>query len=61
MAFKCEQRIGSPEASHDDPSLTDSGHHGLSLEYLSGVCDFWISSTLEDVLSLNDLGEPITT
>ncbi len=37
IAYENEELLNSPEASHDDPNLTDSGHHGLFLEYLSGV------------------------
>jgi hypothetical protein len=37
IAYENEELLKSPEASHDDPNLTDSGHHGLFLEYLSGV------------------------
>ncbi|MGD8844121.1 MAG: hypothetical protein PVI54_01355, partial [Desulfobacteraceae bacterium] len=37
IAFENESLINSPEASHDDPNLTDSGHHGLFLYYLSDI------------------------
>jgi hypothetical protein len=37
IAYENEELLKSPEASHDDPNLTDSGYHGLFLEYLSGV------------------------
>jgi hypothetical protein len=37
IAYENEELLKAPEASHDDPNLTDSGHHGLFLEYLSGV------------------------
>ena len=37
MAFENEDILSSPEASHDNPNLTDSGHHGLFLNYLSVV------------------------
>lgn len=37
IAYENEALTRAPEASHDDPNLTDSGHHGLFLEYLSGV------------------------
>ncbi len=37
MAFDNRDILNSPEASHDNPNLTDSGHHGLFLNYLSEV------------------------
>jgi hypothetical protein len=37
IAYENQELLDAPEASHDDPNLTDSGHHGLFLEYLSGV------------------------
>ncbi len=37
IAYENEALLKSPEASHDNPNLTDSGYHGLFLEYLSGV------------------------
>ncbi len=37
IAFENEELLKSPEASHDDPNLTDSGYHGLFLNYLSGI------------------------
>ncbi len=37
IAFENEEIIQAPEASHDNPNLTDSGHNGLFLYYLSDV------------------------
>jgi hypothetical protein len=37
IAYENKELLEAPEASHDDPNLTDSGHHGLFLEYLSDV------------------------
>jgi len=37
IVFANEALYSSPEASHDNPNLTDSGHHGLFLNYLSDV------------------------
>ncbi len=37
MAFENTTLLNSPAASHDNPNLTDSGYHGLFLEYLSEV------------------------
>ncbi|MEN8189305.1 MAG: hypothetical protein ABFS19_05620 [Thermodesulfobacteriota bacterium] len=37
MVFENKTLLESPAAGHDNPNLTDSGHHGLFLEYLSEV------------------------
>ncbi len=37
MAFENEKLYNSPAAADDNPNLTDSGYHGLFLEYLSEV------------------------
>ncbi|MCK5661946.1 MAG: hypothetical protein KAI17_00600 [Thiotrichaceae bacterium] len=37
MVFENAKILSSPVASHDNPNLTDSGYHGLFLEYLSDV------------------------
>lgn len=37
MVFDKETLRNSPQASADNPNLTDSGHHGLFLNYLSDV------------------------
>ena len=37
MAFENEELMRAPQASPDNPNLTDSGHHGLFLYYLSDV------------------------
>ena len=37
MVFENELLAASPHAADDDPNLTDSGHNGLFLQYLSDV------------------------
>lgn len=37
MVFEKSQLVSSPYAAEDDPNLTDSGHNGLFLNYLSDV------------------------
>ncbi len=37
MVFENENLLASPAAAADNPNLTDSGYHGLFLEYLSDV------------------------
>jgi hypothetical protein len=37
MVYEKALVAASPHAAFDDPNLTDSGHHGLFLEYLSEV------------------------
>lgn len=54
MVFEKSQLVSSPHASEDDPNLTDSGHNGLFLNYLSDVYLRFL-----DVLDLEVL-RPIT-
>lgn len=50
MVFENAKLLSSPVASHDNPNLTDSGHHGLFLEYLSDVYQSFL-----EILDLNIL------